>query len=102
MTVHPPQRLQKPFNPQAIGMDKVASISWTGPVQPVLQKIANATHYRLHVIGHTPNLPVLISLSMHNRPIADILRNITYQIVMKANIAVYPSSRIIELRYHSN
>lgn len=102
MTVHPPQNLQKPFNPQAIGMDKLASINWTGPVQPVLKKIAQATHYRFRIVGRKPNLPVLVSLNIHNRSLAEILRNITYQIVMKANIAVYPNSRVIELRYNGN
>ncbi|GEM_PF-292644 len=102
MTVHPPQRLNKPFDPHAIGMDKMASIDWTGPVQPVLKKIAQATNYKLRVIGKKPALPVLISLNVKNKPIADILRNITYQVVMKANIAVYPKSRTIELRYHGN
>ena len=102
MTVHPPQKLQKPFNPQAIGMDKLASISWTGPVKPLLVKIAQATNYKLRVIGRKPNLPVLVSMNIHNKPIADILRNVTYQVVMKANIAVYPKTRTIELRYHGN
>lgn len=102
MTVHPPQKLKQPFDPHAIGMDKMASIDWTGPVQPVLKKIAQATNYQLRVIGRKPALPVLISLNVKNKPIADILRNITYQVVMKANIAVYPKSRTIELRYHGN
>jgi defect-in-organelle-trafficking protein DotD len=102
MTVHPPQKLPKPFDTRATGMGKLASVSWTGPVKPLLKKIALATHYQLNVIGQKPNLPVLVSLNVHNKPIADILRNITYQVVMKANIAVYPKSRIIELRYHGN
>lgn len=102
MTVHPPQKLQKPFDPHAVGMDKMASIDWTGPVQPVLKKIAQATNYQLRIIGRKPALPVLISLNVENKPIADILRNITYQVVMKADIAVYPKSRTIELRYHGN
>lgn len=102
MTVHPPKHLRRPFNPQTLGMAKTASIDWNGPVQPVLKKIAQATHYRLRVIGRKPSLPVLVSLNMHNRPLADILRNIMYQVVLKADIAVYPHSRTIELRYHAN
>lgn len=102
MTVHPPQKLRKPFDPQAIGMDKLASINWTGPVQPILKQIARSTHYQLTVVGRKPVIPVLVSLNIRNQPIATILRNITYQIVLKANIAVYPNRRIIELRYHGN
>lgn len=102
MTVHPPKKLSKPFNPQAIGMDKIASVSWTGPVTPLLRQIATATNYHLRIIGRKPALPVLVSIDMKNRPIADILRNVMYQVVTKADIAVYPSSRTIELRYHGN
>ena len=102
MTMHPPKHLQKPFNPQTIGMGKLASISWTGPVEPVLKKIAQATHYKLRVIDKRPIIPVLISLDVRNQPIAYILRNIMYQVVMKANIAVYPKSHTIELRYRYN
>ncbi|OGT26870.1 MAG: hypothetical protein A3I77_05795 [Gammaproteobacteria bacterium RIFCSPLOWO2_02_FULL_42_14] len=102
MTVHPPQKLQKPFNPNAVGMDKLASVNWTGPVEPLLKQIAAATQYHLKVIGKHPAIPAIVSLDMHNKPIADILRNIIYQIVMKANVAVYSSSRTIELRYKGN
>lgn len=102
MTIHPPQRLNKPFDPHAIGMDKMASIDWTGPAEPILKEVAYAANYRLRVIGKKPALPVLVSINIENQPLADILRNITYQIVMKATVAIYPKSRTIELRYHGN
>lgn len=102
MTVHPPKQFSKPFDPRVIGMGKLASISWTGPVQPLLKQIAKATNYNLSVIGRKPSLPVLVSLNINNQPIATILRDVAYQIVMKANIAVYPKTHIIELRYHGN
>ncbi|OGT63680.1 MAG: LuxR family transcriptional regulator [Gammaproteobacteria bacterium RIFCSPHIGHO2_12_FULL_45_9] len=102
MTVHPPQKLQKPFNPHVIGMDKMASVSWTGPVQPLLQQIADASHYKLRVLGKHPSIPVLVSLDVHNEALADILRDVTYQVVMKSDIAIYPESRTLELRYHGN
>ncbi|OGT32754.1 MAG: hypothetical protein A3C44_00420 [Gammaproteobacteria bacterium RIFCSPHIGHO2_02_FULL_39_13] len=102
MTVHPPKKLRKPFDTRIPGMGKMASISWTGPVEPLLKKIAQATNYHLRIIGKKPMLPVLVSLNIRNKPIADILRNVLYQVVMKADVAVYASSRTIELRYHSN
>lgn len=102
MTTHPPKSLQKPFDPNTIGMGKMASISWTGPVEPLLSQIAKATGYHLNIIGRKPTLPVLVSLDIHNQPIAYILRNVMYQSVMKANIAVYPKQRVLELRYQGN
>ncbi len=99
MALHPQTKLGNPVNPNAIGMGKIASVNWTGPVKPLLLKIAQATGYQLNVIGKKPAIPVLVSLDMHNVPIADILRNAIYQVVTKANVVVYPNKRLIELRY---
>lgn len=102
MTVHPPTAMQKPYDPRVIGMDKMASLNWTGPVEPVLRNIAESTNYQLRVIGRAPTIPVFVSIDVNNKPIADILRDITYQVVMKADVALYPKSRVIELRYHGD
>lgn len=102
MTVHPPQKLPKPFDPNTIHMGRMASVTWDGPVLPLLKKIAAATDYHVTVIGKSPAIPPLVSLDMKNKPIADILRNVMYQVVMKATIAVYPSTHTIELRYKGN
>lgn len=99
MALHPQTKLGNPVNPNAIGMGKLASVAWTGPVKPLLKKIAQATGYQLNVIGKEPQIPVLVSLNMHNVPIATILRNVIYQVVTKANVVVYSNKRIIELRY---
>ena len=99
MALHPQTKLGNPVNADTIGMGKLASVAWTGPVKPLLQKIAEATGYQLNVIGQKPQIPVLVSLNMHNVPIATILRNVIYQVVTKANVVVYPNRRIIELRY---
>ena len=102
MTVHPPKGLKQPYDPSVIGMGKMASISWTGPVGPLLRQITKATGYHFQVVGRKPTLPILVSLNINNQPVAYILRNITYQIVMKASIAIYPKRRIMELRYRGN
>lgn len=102
MANQPRSKMRKPLNAKFIGMGQLASVSWTGPAEPLLQKIAKATHYRLRVIGDKPAVPVLISINMQNQPVASILRNVIYQVVSKASVAVYPKSRTIELRYHGN
>lgn len=102
MAVHPHVKPKKPFSARAAGMGHLASISWTGPAELLLKRIADATHYHLQVIGKQPALPVLVSLNMKNQPLATILRNATYQIITKASVSVYPRKRIIELRYRGN
>ena len=102
LATHPGQKISKPISANTPGLGHLASVNWTGPAEPLLEKIAEATKYQLRIIGKKPALPVLISLDIKNQPVATILRNITYQVVTKANIAVYPKTRTIELRYNGN
>lgn len=101
MATHPKAKMPAPLNAQAVGMNQVSSLSWTGPAEPVLRRIASAAGYRLRVIGNTPATPPIVQMNAHNETLADMLRNVEYQIEGKARIAVYPSSRVIELRYVS-
>lgn len=99
MAMYPSLKLPHPNNPAAIGMQHLASVDWNGPAEPLLQKIALASHYRLRVLGTKPPIPAIVSVSKKNKPLADILRDVTYQTVNKASIVVYPGSHVIELRY---
>lgn len=99
MATHPGIKMPKPINPGATGMTKIASLNWTGPAKPVVSRIANISHYRLHVLGSRPATPIIVNINAKNKPIAEILRNIKYQIAGKAVIKVFPRQRIIELRY---
>lgn len=102
MATHPRAKLGAPANPKAIGMAQQASLSWVGPVKPLLRKIAAASHYRLRVLGRTPAVKPIVQVNSRNQTLAAILRNVRYQVEKQATIKVYPSSRVIELRYHSN
>ena len=96
---HPQAVLLSPMDPNMIGMAQLASIDWSGPVGPFVKKIAAASKYRLNVLGTPPGIPILISISAKDTPLADILRDATFQCGKKANIVIYPASKIIELRY---
>lgn len=85
--------------PYAYNLQPHASVDWSGPAEELVQKVAKTSHYRLRVLGTKPAIPLLVSVSMRDKPLADILRNIDYQIGEKGRLAVYPKSRIIELRY---
>ena len=85
---------------KTIGMTQQASMNWNGPVKPILEKIAAASDYQLKVLGSEPTIPVLVSIDAKNEVLATILRNVTYQVERKASITVYPSTKIIELRYY--
>jgi defect-in-organelle-trafficking protein DotD len=96
---HPQAVLPSPPEPDMIGMGQLASIDWSGPVGPLVKKIAEASNYKLKVLGTPPAVPILISVSTKDSPLADILRDVTFQCGNKANIVTYPASKVIELRY---
>lgn len=95
----PPAKGKSLPNPATYGMQSRASVDWAGPVAPIVEKIATASNYKVRILGKAPAIPVLISLSAKNAPLADILRDVDFQAGKKANIVVYPKSRVIELRY---
>ncbi|MBA2654542.1 MAG: type IVB secretion system lipoprotein DotD [Gammaproteobacteria bacterium] len=97
---HPCVRLPPPIDAPRFGLACLASVDWIGPVEPLLRRIADATHYCVRVLGRPPAIPVIVSITAKNTAFADILRNISLQIHKKACIVVYPNSRVIELRYN--
>ena len=81
------------------GMGGITNIDWTGPIEPLLEKIGNLTHYRVKVLGPLPAVPIIVTLNACDRVIADVLKDAGIQAGKRANLVVYPTSRVIELRY---
>lgn len=96
---HPKAKLPPPVNPDRIGLGTLTSVDWTGPVEPLVQKLAHASHYKFRVIGKNPAIPVIVAVYATNMTIADILRDADLQAGQKADVVIYPNHRIIELRY---
>jgi len=98
-TNHPAAKVPNPLNPDTVNMGQILSIDWTGPVAPLVRKIAKISQYRVRILGAEPAIPIIVSITATNTPLADILRDANYQCGQRANIAVYSANRIIELRY---
>lgn len=81
------------------GMGGKADVDWTGPIAPLLEKIATLSGYRLKCLGNEPAIPVLIAVNAKHVVLADILQNASLQAGKRAQILVFPESRLIELRY---
>lgn len=99
LATHPGVKMPSPVDPTFIGMSQQTSLDWTGPVEPLLKKIATASGYTVNVLGREPAIPVIVVINAYDQPLASILRDTTYQISKKARIHVYPNKKIIELRY---
>lgn len=81
------------------GMGCKANLDWSGPIEPLLFEIARLTDYCVKILGNTPAIPIIVSITAEDRVIADIVKDAGLQAGKRANLVVYPSSKIIELRY---
>jgi defect-in-organelle-trafficking protein DotD len=81
------------------GMSGTADIDWTGPIEPLVRKLADMTDYKLKILGNAPSIPIIISITQDKAIIADILKNAGMQAGKRANIVVFPANRVIEVRY---
>lgn len=81
------------------GMGGTADIDWTGPIEPLLEKIASMTDYTLKTLGSKPTIPIIVSVTQNHAIIADILKNASLQAGKRASVVVFPANKIIELRY---
>jgi defect-in-organelle-trafficking protein DotD len=97
--ITPPHRDNTMTIPNAYNMQARATVDWSGPIEELTNRLAKAAHYKLRVLGNAPSIPILISLSVKDQSLAEILRDIDYQAGTKAFIHVYPNSQVVELRY---
>jgi defect-in-organelle-trafficking protein DotD len=95
----PPHKDNTLTIPNAYNLQARASVDWSGPIEELTARIAKASHFRLHVLGKRPSIPILISLSVKDKSLVEILRDIDYQSGKKASIHVYSNSQVVELRY---
>ncbi len=86
-------------DPSTLGLRQVGTVDWSGPIEPLLEQIAQSMSYRMRVIGRRPKVALIVTISVKNTAMATILRDIDYQATNKAFVAVYPQTRVIELRY---
>lgn len=96
---HPNAKLPPAPDPVSVHLAEMASVDWNGPIEPLVKKIAGASGYKVRILGNAPTIPILISVNAKNTPLADILRDITYQAQHHATVVLYAKQRVIELRY---
>jgi defect-in-organelle-trafficking protein DotD len=101
-SARPLPTIDPPPNPASYGMGGLTSIDWSGPVEPLIKQLADATNYRLRILGSRPAIPVLVTVYTKNMMVADVLRDVGYQCGRRATVVIFPDSRVIELRYAKN
>lgn len=96
---HPMPPMVPAPSPASYGMGGTTTIDWSGPVEPLVQQMARAANYRLRVLGHSPAIPVLVTINAKNVMLGDVLRDVGFQCGERASVLIFPESRVVELRY---
>lgn len=86
-------------DPGLYGMSNPATLDWTGPIGPLVKEIASLSGFGFRQLGNPPSIPVIVAIHKVDTPLGLILRDADYQAGEKADVVVYPRTRIIELRY---
>lgn len=97
--IAPPINCKRLPYPTSSDMNQLVSIDWSGPIEPLLRRIALMCDYKVRIIGRRPAIPVLVTISAKNTPVGYIIRDANFQAASKAGVWVYPGIRTIELRY---
>lgn len=95
----PPPKYNTHTIPNIFAFQGRASIDWSGPIEELVERITRTAHYHFLTIGKRPTIPILVSLTVKDETLVDILRNIDYQAGNKASIIVNPRRHLVELRY---
>ena len=98
-TATPAAQLNNLTDPSVSNLPGSVSVDWSGPVEPLLQKLASMSDYHVRFLGVKPAIPVIITFNAKNIPLAHLLRDVDYQCGHRAKLLVYPGKKLIELRY---
>ena len=78
---------------------RAMTITWVGPPEQLLRKLADRASYTYLTIGNTPPVPLSVSIDAENTPVVEILRDVGLQLGLRADVKVDSERRMVELHY---
>lgn len=78
---------------------RAMTITWVGPPDQVLRKLADRASYNFVTLGNRPPVPLVVNVDVQNQPVIEILRDIGLQLGVRGDVKVDSERRIIELHY---
>lgn len=78
---------------------RAITITWAGPPEQILRKLADRASYNFVALGNRPPVPLVVNVDVQNQPVIEILRDIGLQLGVRGDVKVDSERRIIELHY---
>jgi defect-in-organelle-trafficking protein DotD len=85
---HAPPSLQQPV-----------TLRWSGPIEAVVQALAERAGYKFHVKGNLPPVPLTVNVDVYQQPIIQVLHDIGLQAGHRADLAVDAVQGVVEVSY---
>tara|TARA_Y100000588_G_scaffold341918_1_gene386304 strand:+ start:1248 stop:1787 length:540 start_codon:yes stop_codon:yes gene_type:complete len=94
---------QAQWNAQYVpeGLERPMTITWEGPIRPLISQLTKEVDYQVRFIGDLPPVPHTVSVVAKNKPIIEILRDINAKVDGLVDINIFSDSeaKIIEVKY---
>lgn len=85
---------------QDVRLTERVALDWSGPAEPLLERLAQELTYTLRTLGPPPAIPLMVQVSGKNT-VGTWLKDVSLQVGKRADLLLYPDAQIIELRYLS-
>ncbi len=86
-----------PYAPQELR--RTMSVNWVGPIEPIARSLADRAGYELRISGDVPPVPVVVTVMAKQKSVVEVLRDVGLQAGQRADIAVDPERKVVELNY---
>ena len=78
---------------------RAMTITWIGPAEQLVKKLADRASYTFLAVGDRPPIPLTVNVDVQNEPVIDILRDVGLQLGVRADVKVDSTRRMIEVHY---
>ena len=78
---------------------RAMTITWMGPAEGLVKKLAERANYTFIALGDKPPAPLTVNIDAENQPVIDILRDVGLQFGMRADIKVDSVQQMVEIHY---
>lgn len=80
-------------------LNRAITLTWVGPPEQALRKLADRASYNFVTLGSRPPVPLVVNIDVQNKPVIEVLRDVGLQLGTRADVKVDSQTGIIELHY---
>jgi defect-in-organelle-trafficking protein DotD len=78
---------------------RTMTVTWMGPAEALVKKLANRASYSFITLGDRPPVPLTVNIDAENKPVIDILRDVGLQFGSRADVKVDSVKQMVEIHY---